>query len=170
VAVSIPAGTPISVRIPSAISSNVNAAGSTVQAELAAPLVVNGKTIASRGAEVVTVVANASPGGRVKGVASISLRASQVRLDSGQLLNISTNAPQFNARTTKKRDALGIGIATGIGSAIGAIAGKGKGAAIGAGAGAGAGTVGVLATRGEAAVIPAESVIAFRLRNAVNVP
>ena len=47
--------------------------------------------------------------------------------------------------------------------AISARAGGGKGAAIGAGVGAGAGVGTNLATRGESAVIPAETLIEFKL-------
>ena len=62
-----------------------------------------------------------------------------------------------------------VGVASGIGAAIGAIAGGGKGAAIGAGAGAAGGTGLVLGTRGEAAELPAETVLSFKLAAPVNV-
>ena len=52
---------------------------------------------------------------------------------------------------------------TGAGAVVGAIAGGGKGAAIGAGAGAAAGVGTNMATRGKAAVIPAETLMEFRL-------
>ena len=55
------------------------------------------------------------------------------------------------------------GIMTGAGAAVGAIAGGGKGAAIGAGVGAAAGVGTAMATRGKPAVIPAETLIEFRL-------
>jgi hypothetical protein len=45
----------------------------------------------------------------------------------------------------------------------------GAGAAIGAGVGGGAGTAHTLATRGEPAVVPAETLLTFRLRSAVNI-
>jgi hypothetical protein len=102
-------------------------------------------------------------------LARVSIRITQLKLDNGKVIEVSTNAPVFQAEKTVKRDAVAIGVASGIGSAIGAIAGKGKGAAIGGGAGAGAGTAGVLATRGKAAVVPAESVVSFSLRNPVSI-
>jgi hypothetical protein len=74
------------------------------------------------------------------------------------------------ARATKGRDAMKIGIGSGVGAAIGAIAGGGMGAAIGAAAGGGAGTGVVLATRGAPAVIPSESVLHFALRSPITVP
>jgi hypothetical protein len=62
-----------------------------------------------------------------------------------------------------------VGIGAGVGAAIGAIAGGGKGAAIGAGAGGAAGTGTVLATRGDPAVLPSESLITFKLQAPVTV-
>jgi len=58
---------------------------------------------------------------------------------------------------------------TGAGAIVGAIAGGGKGAAIGAGAGAATGVGTSMATRGKAAVIPAETLVDFRLAAPVTV-
>ena len=170
VALTLAAGTPLSVRLTTSVSSNVQVAGETFYGELVNPLVVQGVTIAPRGTQVIGLVAESSKGGRVKGLAHVALRATQLKLDNGRMIEISTNSRMFQARNTVKRDAIAIGVTSGIGTAIGAITGKGKGAAIGAGAGAGAGTVGVLATRGEAAVVPAETLLSFSLRNPVAVP
>jgi len=164
------AGTPLSVRLTTSVSSNVQVAGETFYGELVNPLVVRGVTLAPRGTQVIGIVSESSKGGRVKGLAHVSLRATQLKLDNGQVIGISTNSRMFQARKTVKRDAIAIGVTSGIGTAIGAITGKGKGAAIGAGAGAGAGTVGVLATRGVAAVVPAETLLSFSLSNPVSVP
>lgn len=167
-ALTLPAGSPISVRLTTAVSSNVQAAGETIYGELANPLVVQGSTVAPRGTQVIGIVSESSKGGRIKGLAHISLRLTQLKLDNGKLIDLSTNVRTFQAPKTVKRDAIAIGVTTGIGTAIGAIAGKGKGAAIGAGAGAGAGTAGVLATHGRPAVVPAETVLSYTLRNAVS--
>jgi hypothetical protein len=167
--IEIAAGTPIAVRMNTTLSTKTSTAGETFTAELARPLVVDGKTIAPRGAVVTGVIASADDGGRVKGRAHIALRLTQIRLPDGSPVQVATNAPSFEAKGTKKRDAVGIGVASGIGAAIGAIAGGGKGAAIGAGAGAGAGTAGVMATKGAAAVIPAETVVTFKLRDTVRI-
>jgi hypothetical protein len=83
----------------------------------------------------------------------------------GRKLDLATNSISIQASPTKGKDAAKIGIGSGVGAAIGAIAGGGKGAAIGAAAGAGAGTGVVLATTGDAAVIPSETVLVFTLRS-----
>lgn len=56
-----------------------------------------------------------------------------------------------------------------LGSIIGAIAGGGKGAAIGALAGGGAGAIGQTVTRGRNVDVPAESLLTFRLDQALRV-
>ena len=66
-------------------------------------------------------------------------------------------------------DAKKVGIGAGLGAISGAIAGGGRGAAVGAGAGGAAGGGVVLATRGEAAVIPSESRLTFHLRTPIEV-
>lgn len=150
------------MRTTSTLSTASVQSGQTFSATLAEPLIVDGKVLAPQNADVDAVVVNADKGGRVKGVASISVRLTQLHLDSGPVA-VKTGAYTKEARATKKADAIKVGIGAGIGAAIGAIAGGGKGAAIGAGSGAGAGTGVVLATRGEPAVIAAESLLTFRL-------
>lgn len=160
----VPSGTPIRVRTTSTLSTRSAQSGQEFVASLADPLVVDGEVLAPRGADVVGRVVNADPGGRVKGVASITLALARVRLANGQEVNLETSRIVRNARTTRKQDATKIGIGSGAGALIGAIAGGGKGAAIGAAAGGGAGTGVVLATRGEPAVVSAESLLTFTTR------
>ena len=148
-----------------AVSTHDTKSGQMLQATLDAPLIVDGVVIAPRGADATLLVADSDPGGRVKGVARIGLRLTSVRM-LGENKAVMTNTAWHEARATKKKDAAKIGVMSGIGAAIGALAGGGKGAAIGAGAGAGAGTAVVLSTHGDAAVVPAESVLQFRLEQA----
>ena len=165
--VTFPAGRTLRLRTNSTLSTKSARNGEAFSAVLASPLVVDGVTIARAGAAMEGVVSVSNPGGRVKGVASISVRATRLELANGQSIDLLTNSYIKAAPHTKKKDALKIGIGSGIGAAIGAIAGGGKGAAIGAGAGAGAGTGTVLATRGDPAVIPAESLVTLTLRRAI---
>jgi hypothetical protein len=160
--VTIAQGTPLRIRTDSALSTKTAKAGDTFTATLMEPLVVDGKEIAPRGARAQGRVVNSDEGGRVKGVASISVRLTQIHVGTRDVA-ITTGTIGRQARTTKKKDAVKVGIGAGIGAAIGAIAGGGEGAAIGAGAGGAAGTGLVLATHGEPAVIPAETVLTFKL-------
>jgi hypothetical protein len=131
--------------------------GNPCQASLSAPLIIHGVVIAPKGADVTGIVTNSDPGGRVKGVASLSLQLQGIRSADGQDLQVQTNSFVQQAKGTKKRDAVRTGIAAGAGAAIRAIAGGGRGAAIGAGVATN------LATRGAPAELPAESVLEFTL-------
>jgi hypothetical protein len=168
-AVTLEAGAPVVVRTVTALSTNTNATGESFAATLAQPLVAGGVEIAPKGAAVEGRIAEADKGGRVKGRARIAVRLTSVTLANGERLKIVTNTLSRVAPATKKKDAMKAGIGAGIGAAIGAIAGGGKGAAIGAAAGGGAGTGVVLATRGDPARLPAETLLRFTLAAPVTV-
>src|SRR5690348_5634471 len=134
----LPAGTVIGVRTPAEISTSKMKDGSVFDALLETDLVMDGTLLAKAGSTVNCIVVSSDPGGRVKGVANISVAARAIHGVGGNTIAIKTES-YSSANTTKKKDAVRTGIATGIGAAIGGLAGGGKGAAIGAGAGAAAG-------------------------------
>ena len=162
-------GTRIKVRTTGALSTKTHQAGDTFVANLEEPLLESGRVIASKGARVEGRITEADKGGRVKGRARLEIALTRIHTSDGQALEISTNTVAREAQGSKKEDAAKIGIGSGVGAAIGAIAGGGKGAAIGAATGAGAGTGVVLATRGDAATFPSETVVSFELRSPVTV-
>lgn len=159
----LPAGTSIAVRTTAELSTKSVKDGSVFDALLERDLVIDGTTLAKAGARVACIVVSSDPGGRVKGVATMSVAARSIAGIGGNTLTIKTDSYSVEAGTTKGKDAARTGIAAGAGALIGAIAGGGKGAAIGAGAGAAAGVGGNMATRGAAAIIPTETLIQFRL-------
>jgi hypothetical protein len=159
----LPAGTVIPVRTTAALSTKSVKDGSVFDALLERDLLVDGTVLARAGSRVGCVVVSSDPGGRVKGVASLSVAARSIAGVGGHTLNVRTDSYHVEAGSTKGRDAARTGIAAGAGAVIGAIAGGGKGAAIGAGAGAAAGTGVNMATRGDPAVIPTETLIEFTL-------
>lgn len=163
------AGTVLQVRTTSAISTKTAEPGDVFEASLAAPVEVDGRVVLPKGAPVRGRVVESDPGGRVKGVASLAVALTSITA-GGEAIRVSTDSVAKEASTTKKKDAAKVGIGAGIGAAIGAIAGGGKGAAIGAAAGGGAGTAAVVATRGDPAVIPEESVLRFSLTQPATVP
>ena len=130
---------------------------------------MGGQVIAPKGSAVTGQVSEADDGGRVKGVAHMAVRLTQLKLADGREIELQTNSFTKLAPKSKKDDAIKVGVGSGIGAAIGAIAGGGKGAAIGAAAGAGAGTGAVLATHGKPAVIASESVLTFQLQNPIEI-
>lgn len=163
------AGTPLSVWTTSTISTKTAKAGDSFTATLAQPIVDGDWVVAKKGATVSGTVVDADQGGRVKGVASLTLQVNRLTLADGSTVDLPTSKVTRQAKSTKKKDAMKVGIGAGVGAAIGAIAGGGKGAAIGAGAGAGAGTGVVLATKGDPAVVASESQLTFRTTSPVKI-
>jgi hypothetical protein len=132
-------------------------------------IVVDGTVLAAKGSHVGGVVVSSDPGGRVKGVASLDVTVRTLAGRKDHTIRIKTDSYSALAETSKGKDAKRTGILAGAGAVVGAIAGGGKGAAIGAGAGAAAGVGTNMATRGKAAVIPAETLIEFRLASPATV-
>ena len=163
------AGQRLSVRTTNTLSTKSAQAGETFVAYLQTPLVDGKRTVAPTGAQVLGRVTTSDKGGRVKGTAKIAIELVEFVAANGDRVNIETRAYVVNAKKTQTKDAQKVGVGAGIGAAIGAIAGGGKGALKGVGIGTGAGTGAVLATRGDAASIPAESVLTFELDEAVSV-
>jgi hypothetical protein len=167
--VTIPAGTTFSVRVGETLSTQRSRAGDTFSATLDQPLIIDGFVLAERGARAQGRVVESDPAGRVRGLAQLSIELTQIHTSDGQNIRVNTGAFHKQADSTKKKDAAKVGIGAALGAAIGAIAGGGKGAAIGAGAGGAAGAGDVLLTRGQAAEIPVETRLSFRLSEPVTI-
>lgn len=165
----LPAGTILRLRVDDWLSSDRNLPGDTFSAVLDQPIVVDGWVVARRGQAETGTVAIATKAGRRNGTSQLGVQLNELTLVDGQQLPLQTQMLQTSAGTSQGQDAATIGTTTGVGAAIGAIAEGGTGAAIGAGIGAAAGIIGVLATRGKPTVIPAETVLSFRLQAPVTV-
>jgi len=163
------AGTPIAVYTTAAISTETHNAGDRFTASLAKPITEGDWVIAKEGARIEGAVVDADPGGKVKGVASMTLALKKLTLADGRTIDLQTNTVSKEAPPSKGKDAKKIGIGAGVGTAIGAIAGGGKGAAIGAAVGGGAGTAAALATRGDPASVPSETLLNFSLSQSFSV-
>lgn len=162
-------GTPLSVFTTSTISTNANKSGEAFSAVLAKGIVDGDWVIAKQGSRVEGVIVEADPGGKVKGVASMTLALRRLTLADGRTIDLDTDTFIQEAKTSKGKDAKKVGIGAGIGAAIGAIAGGGKGAAIGAAVGGGGGAAASLATRGDPAEIPSETELKFTLNSPVTI-
>jgi len=167
--ITIPEKTPITIRLGERLASDRSAVGDAFFGSLDAPLVVDGWVVAERGSRVIGRVTDVESGGRVKGTATITLELSSLIVSDGQRVSVRTANFLYKGDTSKKDDAVKVGIGTVIGAAIGAAAGGGKGAAIGAVSGAAAGAGAVALTRGKAAVLEIETRLTFQLARAVTV-
>ena len=164
----VPAGTPLRVRTTTTLSTDANGAGESFVAHLEEDLVIDGKIVARKGAQVDGRITASDKGGRVKRVASMGVTIDAVETVDGKV-DVAADDYVKVAKKTHGKDAQKIGIGAGVGAAIGAIAGGGDGALKGAGVGGGAGTGAVLATRGDPAVIASESVLTLTLQAPVSV-
>ncbi len=165
--VTIPSGTLLNIRLQEKLSTEKNMAGDVFQATLDQPVVIDGFIIAERGARVQGKITELDRSGKVKGLARIVLELTDLNTSDGQRVKVQTSAFERKAESTVKKDALKVGLGAALGAAIGGIAGGGKGAATGAGVGGAAGAGGVLLTRGQAAELPVETKVAFRLQEPI---
>lgn len=157
-AAGIPAGTHVTVRLGSSVSSGTAHAGNTWNGTPARDIVVNGSTVARSGSEVTGKVTSAKSSGRLHAPGQLTLRLTSV---NGQ--SVTSSAYYRKGKGHTKSNVTKIGGGTAAGALIGGLAGGGKGALIGAGVGAGAGTGVAAATGKEEAVIPAETVMTFTI-------
>jgi len=157
----VPAGTRITVRTDSQISSANAHVGQKFRANLVKDLVVDGKTVAKAGAPVRGKVTFAKSSGRLHDPGQITVRLTSIQLSNGKTLLVSTSGFRAKGKSHTKSNVTKIGGGAAAGALIGGVAGGGKGALIGTAAGAGAGTGLAAATGKEEAVIHAETAITF---------
>jgi hypothetical protein len=159
----VPAGTRLTVRVGSEISSGTAKAGDRFDATLARPLVVNGKTLARTGAPARGKVTSAKSSGRLHAPGELTLRLTSVQVN-GRMVPVATSSYAAKGKGHTKSNATKIGGGAAAGALIGGLVGGGKGAGIGALAGGGAGTGLAVATGKEEAVVPAEAALTFTTR------
>ena len=164
----IPAGTIITVRLGSTISTKTAHAGDNFTGTVAEPVSVNGQEVIPSGANASGTVTDAKAMGHFKGGALLSITLNSVDV-KGNSYQVQTSASAHSIAGKGKRSAVAIGGGAGLGALIGGLAGGGKGAAIGAGVGAGAGTAGAAFTGNKEIVLPAESAVSFKLLQPVQV-
>ena len=159
----VPRGMALRVRLSHAVSTEASRPGDRFAATLDEPLVIDGKTLLPKGTGVRGTIQESDDSGRLRGRAILALTLESVEWN-GRTYALRTETHRRVSASHKKRNAVLVGGASGVGALIGGIAGGGKGALIGAGAGAVAGTAGAGATGKREIRIPAESVLGFRLR------
>jgi hypothetical protein len=160
----VPAGTPLVVRLEQTVSAKNSSVGDSFSGVLAQSVVVDGVTVIRSGAPVTGVVTASKGQGRFKGSGDLAIAIKRV----GDYA-VSTTAYEAVAKGKGKRTAGFIGGGGGGGALIGGLAGGGKGALIGGLLGAGAGTAGAAFTGNKDITVPAESVVTFKLAEPITV-
>ena len=162
VLVTIPGGTPLSVRLVDSIDSNKNKDGDAFHATLDSPIVAGGQVVVPKDADVEGEIRGLQSAGHFTGRSEIALTLTKLSFN-GKSYDIETNEYKKEGASRGKRTAETIGGGAAIGALIGGLTGGGKGAAIGAGMGAGAGTGVQALTKGQQIQIPSETMLEFQL-------
>lgn len=162
----LPAGTTLTVQVAQAIDTKTAKQGDVFTGSTASPISAQGKVVVPKGAHVEGVVVQSQSPGRFKGAGALSVKLTKLTV-KGASYHIDTAPDTLTVQGKGKRTAVLAGGGTAGGALIGGLAGGGKGAAIGALLGAGAGGAGAGLTGNKELVIPAESALSFRLRQAV---
>lgn len=168
VVVDLPAGTSLRVRLDSDLGSKISQPGDSFSATVADDVLKGGDLIIAKGARAEGTVVDAKPLGRFKGGAMLALKLDRVRSKWGSY-PVETRSISRVEQGKGKRSAAFIGGGAGLGALIGGIAGGGKGAAIGLLAGGGAGTAGSAFSGNKQIVLPAETLLTFKLDHSVHI-
>ena len=164
----IPSGTVIKVRMIDAVDSETSQLGQTFQASLDDPIVIEGQTVAPRGADIVAKLVEDKQSGKISGRTELTLDLVSMRVN-GKMIDLTTQEVTTSSGSRGAKSAKVIGGAAALGAVLGGIFGGGKGAAIGAGSGAGAGGAVQVITKGQRVKIPAETRLSFTLQNSVSI-
>lgn len=166
--VMLPAGTQIQVKLDQSIATDRTTSGDPFEASLAAPILVDGKTVIPANAPVKGRIVSVRESGRLAGVARMRLELESVEVN-GKEYDLHTGDFSRRGGNHKKRNWAMIGGGAGGGALIGALAAGGKGALIGGPIGAGAGIAAATLTGKKDFVLPAETLLTFELVDPVNV-
>ena len=168
--VNVPAGTVMEVELLEGLSSQTSEVGDIFRARVASDVASDGAVGIPAGSEIVGVVTEAVPVGKIGGRARLGLKFTDLVLPNGKTVPINASLVQQGSNETRK-DAATIGGAAAGGAILGRVLSKkdrSKGTVIGAIIGAAAGAV--LASRnGEAVVIPEGTKIDLKLDDELEV-
>lgn len=166
--VAVPAGTDISVRMIDGIDSEKNKPGDKFRATVEMPVVIDGRTVIPKGADVQGTVINSASAGHFQGRSQLALVLHTISY-AGKSYDLKTEEFTRAGSSRGKKTAAMVGGGGAVGAIIGGIAGGGKGAAIGAASGAGAGAGVQAVTKAQQVRVPSETIVDFKLKTPVTV-
>lgn len=156
----IPSGTVIRIRMIDKLSSEDAQVNDTFRATLEDPIMVGGRELYPKGADVMGRIVDVHASGRLSQPGELDLVLSTISSRT-VASSVRTEPLVIKGESHTKSNATKIGGGAALGAIIGGIAGGGKGAAIGTVVGAGAGTAGAAATGRKIAAVESEAVLSF---------
>lgn len=165
----IPAGTVITIRTVTALSSKDSKTGQGFAATLAEPVTMNGTTAIAKGASVQGTVITAKTKGKIKGEGQLALALVSIQVN-GKNYRIKSEVLDSTIKGKGKRTVATTGGGAAGGALIGAMAGGGKGAAIGALAGGGAGFLGGAFSGNKQIEVQSGTLLSFELGSSLTLP
>jgi hypothetical protein len=164
----IPAGTNITIRMIDDVDSQAATVGQTFLASIDEPVMVDGRELVPRGADVTTKLVELKDPSKLTGGGQLTLDLASITVN-GKKLDVQSAGVTTTGESRTGQSAKVIGGTAALGAIIGAIAGGGKGAAIGAVAGGGAGTAVQVLTQGTRVRVPSETRLTFALQTPVKI-
>lgn len=165
----VPADTPLTVTLSTAVNSKTSAVSDTIEAVLKESVVIEGENVVPAGTRLEGVVTAVEPSGKVKGRASLTIEFRTMTIAGHDAPYTIAATRRFAAQGTKKDDAAKIGVPAVGGAVLGGMIGGKKGAVIGGILGAGAGTAVVLTTPGEEVVLADGTTMVLALERPVEI-
>jgi len=164
--ITVPAGTPIWVRMIDSLDTSKNRDGDRFRATLDTNIAIGASVVVPRGATVHGRVKKSSNARRFTGKSELQIELSDVVV-GGTAYSILTGDVQQKGKSEGAETAKKTAVGAGLGAGIGAIAGNaGMGAAIGALGGVGLSA----AKKGQPIVVPSETLLEFVLQQPAMFP
>jgi hypothetical protein len=158
-AITIPAGTPLLVRMMDSISSK-NKPGTRFTTTLEQDLVVNGVVVVKAGTKIYGELRSAKQAGRAVGKSEIDIRLTQLALGNEMPL-IATSSFTDKGKSSGAKTVGAAAVGAGVGAVVNGGEGAKKGAAIAGGAS--------LLKKGDTVTVPPGSLLEFTLTQPLNV-
>lgn len=170
--ITVPAGTPLEIRLEEALSTKTTLAGERFTGRVVDPVVVAGRTVVPRGARVNGRVSESTRSQRIGGSSHLTLELTSLSV-GGRQRPISAEVTVLGKKQTT-RDAATIGGATAAGALLGRILGhdrgdEAKGTVVGAVVGGAVGTGVALSNRAQHVTLPEGATIELFLDYPVTV-
>jgi hypothetical protein len=164
--ITLPADTAIPIRITQTLDSATTQTGDKFTGAIASDIIVDGMVVLPQGTPVTGHVDAVQDAAHYKGSSLLTISLTAINRH-GEHIEVATEPFTKQGEGRGKNTAEKVGGGAAVGAILGGILGGGKGAAIGAAAGGGVGAGANTVTRGQQVQIPSETVVRFKLSDAI---